>query len=248
MRRRLRCPAVPLALLLLAAAPGFATAPPATPSAGLRADAVALAELVSPHDLFVSQVVRGGREAFLALGSGDSELAALERLHPGLIDAVWTAVAPEFTSYGEKLLPAHRAGLAGLYRARLTPAEVAAVHIFFSSDTGKKLVRQMYTANVQPVIDELIAAPGEDVSAGSYDRVQRSIIDQATRSLSKADATALEQLTRTVCLSKMGELGAEVERVSLELINQRDPAFEARIGKIAAAAMNRFVSKGKRSQ
>ena len=240
--------AIPAALLLLAAAPGFAAAPAATPSAGLRADAVALVEMVSPRDLFVSQVVRGGRGAFLALGSSNPDVAAVEKLHPGVIDAVWKAVEPEFTFYAEKLLPAHRAGLAAVYQARLTQAEVAAVHLFFSSETGRKLVRQMYTADVQPVIDELVAAPEKDVSAASYARVQRSIIGQATRSLTQDDAPALAQLTRTVNLSKMQELGAEVQRVSLELINRPDPAFEARVAKVAAVAMEDFVSKGKLSQ
>ena len=190
----------------------------------------------------MAQVVQGGRGAFLGGGAGNPDLIAIEKLHPGVLEAIWEAVEPEFQSYAENLLPAHRAGLAGVYGARLTPAEVAAIHVFYSSGTGKKLIRQIYTADLQPVINEIVAEPEKEVSAATYARAERAVLDDATKAVNEDDALALGQLSRTVSLAKMRDLGDEVRRVSLELINKPDPAFEARLSNIAGAVIERFTA------
>ena len=237
------------AALFLAATPIMAVAAPApAPTAALRADAVALAELVSPHDLFVAQVVQGARGALLGTGPANPDLMATEKLYPGVLEALWKAAEPEFRSYAEALLPAHRASLAGVYQARLTPAEIAAIHVFYSSPTGKKLVREIYTADLQPVISEVAAWSEADISAEAYAKAERIVIGDAAKAMTSDDAPALSLLTRTVSLAKMRDLGTEVRKVSLELINKPDPAFEARITKISEAVFERFMAEAPATQ
>lgn len=229
-------------LLALAAAPGGASAQAKPPGQeDIRADARALAELVSPADLFVEKEVAVARQAFFAGLESDPDSKALEADHPGISKALWTAAEPELRKSLVADVPEYRAVLARVYQQRLSAAEIAALRTFYATEVGRKLVRSMLTGlDAQPMIDELIANPDAGISmqaaTASIDAAKKKAVGQIT----DKDVPALMQLQRSMDLKKMNEVGVEIRRATLEWANAPDPEMDALLEKTISEAAERF--------
>jgi hypothetical protein len=229
-------------LLVLAAAPssGSAQAQPAGQEE-TRADARALAELVSPAELYMGKELAVARQAFFAGLESDPDSKALEAEHPGISKALWAAVEPELRKSLLADLPGYRGVLARVYQQRLTAAEIAALRTFYATDVGRRLIRTMLTGlDAQPMIDEMIADPDGGISmqaaTASIDAAKKKAVGQIT----DKDAPALMQLQRSMDLKKMNAVGVEIRRATLEWANAPDPELDALMEKTISEAARRF--------
>lgn len=217
------------AALLLAALAVQAPAQQAPAAAAQPDKAVALAELVAGAETTLAIELDFAKQAFDAMMATDADLKTLTAENPGLQAAVWSAVEPEIRRSSVEGGPAFVARIAAVYRSQLTPAELDGVYVFFSSATGQKLVKAMYGGvDPQPLIAEAVAG-SEGVSASTLEQATNAGKAKAVSTIGPEDEPAFQMLARTVSLEKLRSVGEQVQKLTLEYVNEEDPALDARI-------------------
>ena len=220
-----------------------AAAPVSNGSIDARTEAAMLAEIASPPDLYLSREMDGARRTFLGALELDPEMKAFEADHPGVSQALWDALAPEFRRESIEGLPQFRELLAGVYRRRLTGTQMQAMRTFFATSSGQKIIRAIYApVNVEPFIADLMKNPDGKVSAQTVDALQQEAKSKAGSAVTEADAAALAALGRVVSLPILEATGADLKATLLEWINRPDAEFDARIDQLLSAAVDRFLA------
>lgn len=203
--------------------------------------ALDLARLVRPLDSAEIEV-RNAKVAFYAEGREDQDLKALEADYPGILDAMWEACEPILRRYSEQEDPALIARLSDLYVARLTRSEIDALIRFYSTPTGEKLVRTMYeSADYRPILRASLddrATTAEDIG-----EVQKNARGAVLKSVTEADHAALEDLGRSISLTKANALGAEVRQLMASWMNEPDSEMDAAIEAALLPAMEDYMAK-----
>lgn len=214
------------------------------PSAAVQQDkAAALAELVAGTEVTLSLELGFAKQAFDAVMATDADLKTMIDENPGLQAAVWAAVEPEIRRSSIEGNPAFLARIAALYRSRLTATELDAVYAFFEGPTGQKLVKAMYGGiNPQPVIAEAMAGSG-DISGSAIVEAADAGRTKALSTIGPEDEPALATLTRAVSTQKLQALGAEVQKLTLDYVNEDDPVLDAKIEAVIEAAFRDYFAK-----
>ena len=232
-------------LALAAAVPAVPTAaaPPAATPPIQQDRAAALAELVSGSHILLPIELHYARIGFDAGFDTDPEAKALVDENPGLREAIWAAVEPEFRRSSIEGHPALLASIAAVYRSRFTPAELEAVHSFFASTTGRKLVRAMYDGmDVGPIIAEAVGG-ADKISAGALRAAEDAGKKHAVATLGPEDDPALRALAEGVSMAKLQAVGAEVQKLTFDYVNEEDPAFDARVDAAINAAVEKYFAE-----
>lgn len=182
------------------------------------------------------------KQAFYGAMAADPDTKVLIDENAGLQEAMWRAIEPELRRSSVEGNAAFVALIAAVYRSRLTPTELDGVHVFFSSATGRKLVRSMYAGlDPGPLIAETVRG-AEQTSAETIRQTADSATANVVAAMGPEDEPALRALARAVPMTKMQAIGAEVQKLTLEHINKEDPALNARIETaIEAAAVDYFA-------
>ena len=200
-----------------------------------------LATLVVPDDLADIEV-RRAREAIYAGFRADEGLVELENEYPGLHDAMWHAVEPILRDYSAKSGPGLVARLRDLYAARLSREEIDAFIAFYSTPTGKRLIRTVYeNADYAPFVEAGLA--DRATTAEDIGRVQQSARAAVAESLTEADRAALEELVRSISLTKANALSAEIRQITADWLNEPDPEMDALIEEAVVSAAERHMAK-----
>ena len=238
------------AILFLAAAalaaPAYAQAPAAASPTAQEpsAEALALAQLIEPGGESVSVAVVAAKNGFMKLLSEDADARSLEEDYPGIYEAAWTAIEPVIRSSVEADTPKLWDKLARLYTARLTPQEIAGLRRFYSTPTGRKLLRTMQeNADLMPIMQAAAESATSVVSAEAMQKAQAPGRAAAVRTLTPEDDAAVKQLSQSISLPKLYAIGAEVQRVTLAWMNEPDPELDARIEKVVEKEMTRFMAE-----
>ena len=117
-----------LALLLGMAGPAASTAPPpptANVPAPVRADSLALVQIVNPERLMVEMVVRGFADSIRLMAGSNEDYLALEEDYPGISEALVGAMVAVIRADTIADLPAMRDRYARFYAQQFSPAETA---------------------------------------------------------------------------------------------------------------------------
>ena len=235
-----------LAALALAAGAPLAAAEtpvPAQAAKPVSASATALAEVVVPADRYTEIEVSVTRQGLIAAFA--QELGAdWQTQYPGLLEAIWKDTEPEVRRLSARSRPMLMQRLAALYTARLTESEMNILAAFYRSPTGQKMIRVMdEQADYSPMLNDMLAHDKGEVSAQALRSTHESGKARLIEQLSEADKTALVELARRLPIAKMRAVGAEVQRLTVEWINEPDPETEARLERVMAAAAERYYEE-----
>ncbi|HEY0028058.1 MAG TPA: DUF2059 domain-containing protein [Allosphingosinicella sp.] len=229
------------------AAPAWSQGPaavPASPAQEFSAEALALARLAEPAGDSTAAAMASAKKAFLKLLEEDADSASLEEEYPGISEAVWAAMEPVMRESIEADTPELWERLARLYTQRLTPQEIAGLSRFHASPAGRKMARTMQEkSDFTPIMEAAIASPEGEISAEAMVRAQAPGRAAAIRSITADDEGALKQLSQSISLPKLYALSAEVQRVTVEWMNEPDPALDARLEKVVEDRITRFMAE-----
>jgi hypothetical protein len=231
--------------LLIAAALGLAAAASAAPSAAPAAEpavkdrATALAERVLEPWLdpaAQSAFVKAGFQA--GLESSPDTLAVLAE-HPGLKEELLSAIEAVVRE-GDRLGNGEFVGIvANVYRARLTPREVEALHTFYGTPTGRKMLAAAYGAVSPEAMAAGIAGDGK-VSGRAIDEAMEDVKREAAASVTADDEAAFKALTGVLDQAKMDAVNLEVRKVSEAWANKPTPELDAKVDAAVTKVMARY--------
>ena len=233
-----------LAAALLVSAQAWASAPLSPPPVGAQAQAEALAAMVIPAELLARLQVEWGRRRFIAGFEMDALGKRMIAAEPGMPAAIWAAVEPEYRKRGVESWPSFRQQLAAHYAARLTPAELAAARTFYATATGRKVIAGVYrNSEIGPALDYAAATGDVDGARKAFGAARAEAGDRAGGTFTAEDEPAFGALTRTLPLEKFRSVELEVQKFTLDWVNEEDPAFRSRVDRILEAAIRRYIEK-----
>ena len=240
--------AVALALLVLLASPAGArnaqvTAPAAAePEASL---ALELAKLVSPSDALLDQQIATARAGFFGALHADPEFQAIEKEFPGIGQAVWDVLEPEARRVSREATPSLWEKLIPIYLRHLTAGEVRALIAFYASPTGQRAIRTMYgSLDTTAMFKDAIDSPDGKISAESLAAGQQAAKAKAVSAMGPEDEAALMALGRAMPIAKLHAVGREVQKATLEFLNEPDPENDARMEALVVKTMEQYMKEG----
>lgn len=229
-----------------------ATAQPAPPPAATAADserlakAMELARTVQPRDLLFQQSMAViDKQALDGLLAEDS-VKAMERENPGIVRAMWTAARPILAESVDKSMPDLWDRLSKVYARHFTPAQLDEMLRFFRSPLGQKFLVAMHSsADVRPMLRDVLRPGDGKVSEGSYMQTVTGAALGAAKAMTPAEAAEFERFFATRVGKKMVEAGPDVSRTMLEWTNRPDPEMDARIQQAMLEAAQKFLEGDK---
>jgi hypothetical protein len=106
------------------------------------------------------------------------------------------------------------------------------------------MIKAMYSnVDLSPMIESVVADPDAPISAEALAAAQAKGRDRAVATLTKSDEAALLKLADKIGMQKMQTVGDAVQKLSLEMANESDPALQERVGKLVGEAMERFMKE-----
>lgn len=238
---------VGLVLLSIACClPAAAAEPPvsASETSAKAKRALDLSKLLQPRELVVESAMATLERDIPAALRGDEDVDAMEAEYPGIIDAMLAAAMPELRAQVEASMPSLWTAFAKLYESRLSLEEIEAMHSFFSGPTGQKLlIAQHRNFASEAMIKDVLENEDGTVSAAALQQGKQAAMAEAQRTLTPEDKAVLMELIKSPLLLKMQQLGPEVQRLTLELINAPDPEGEARIEALMTEAAEAFIAR-----
>ena len=183
-----------------------------------------------------AQFAKAGFEAGLA---SDADAAAMLKEHPGLREDLLAAIEAEV----RRAAPAQNAGfvkiVADIYRMRLTAAEIEALHSFYGTATGRKMMgAAMGAFDEKALVGEIVA--NQAVTLETMTKASDAAKQKAMGSIGLDDEAALTALGAAVAKDKMEAVSAEVAKVSVEWGNKPTPELDAAIGAAVQKVMARY--------
>ena len=234
------------------AAPAWSQAPapaPSVVSAEVRADALALAQLVEPAEEGMAVAMAAGKEGFFKLLEEDADSASLEADYPGISQAIWDAMEPLMRESTAADMPKLWDALANLYIERLTPAEIAGLRRFYGSPAGRKMVRLMNEkTDVGAIIEATAKSANGEISREAFEKAQKPARAAAARAIGPEDEAALADLSKSIPMPKLYALGAEVQRITFAWMNAPDPEFDAKLEKVVGDRVASFMAEADAKQ
>ena len=228
-----------------AAGQGAASLPPEIAVAAPTS--AALARTLAPAELMIPLEIDVGRKALLALPSMNEDAKTLETEYPGIWEAVWKAIEPQIRQYVEEDFPRFWSKLENLYSSRLTEREAQAILFFYRSPTGQKMLRTMLTGvDPAPLIAGIANSEDSTISAEQMRSATDTARLRVLQSLGPADQEQLKALMGSISLDKFRSIGAETQRLTLEWVNEDDPAFDAKVDPLVEAAMEKYIAERSR--
>ena len=126
----------------------------------------------------------------------------------------------------------------------LTPAELATMDVYYRTETGRRTIRTMYTAGDHAaVIKEVVANPEGEISAKARASVSASARRKFAAETGPADQAAAEALMQGISLAKLHMVGQAVQKLTHELVNEPDPAFDARMAEATGKAFDKYIAQ-----
>jgi hypothetical protein len=223
---------------------GPAPAPDAGVDAARYATAYEIAQLFDPFDLSLT----GGQIAFgnalqtsVAAQPGGSIFLAK---YPGIVEAVSDAAKPFLREKLSQSMPRLWAIRANLYAKNMSSAELAQAKRFLESRAGRAFIATAFAKmKMESGLASIAKNPGGGLSAKDFSSDSQSAGVRAFRSVSPQDRAAITAFSGSVVGRKISSLNAEYVKASMVVVNESDPAFDARLGAIISSTISDFVKK-----
>lgn len=210
---------------------GSATVPPD--------DARRVAELLVPHDLFVSEQVEIVRRIYADAARTSQDAILFEQQYPGLNAEVGEAIEPEVAVLASGQHREIVDALAGSLSAQLAPSDIGAVRAFLATEAGVALVRGTYAQ-----LDlTAIAADAAERGAPSVDTLAAVGIRAREQALADLSAEAQAEVEEADRLSQGGLRRAQeaAMEVSRAYLTADDQTWESRLSLILMAAIEKAI-------
>lgn len=198
-----------------------------------------LASMLAPPEMIKGQMA-GIVAAETANLRDDEEFAALEKKHPGVIDAVAFAVATELRQYGLERLPVLWKRLAAIYVVALTTAELRQAIDFYRSPSGAWLLDQIRANSGSAQLNKELLASGRDVTSSDL----KSSTNAATTPL---EAQMTPELRSDIALFiyspvgvKLRELKPQLRQAQVDWSNERSPELAVKLKAVTAQTIEKF--------
>ena len=245
MRMRLSLVVKAAALVLLPVAlppiPASATSAP-TPQADAAA---ALAREIHPIELAVATGVEGIDRFLVAAMLKQPEIAEMEKQHPGIVKAMYAAARP-FMVEGER----HNAvkvqeALAELYRSQFSVEEQRQLLAFYSSASGRKIVRGMFNVEaLSNTMDAIASDPQSGITSETAIVTQAQALGHLAAVLTPEDEKAAADFMATAAGKKLNGLTGKVRALVLGIVNAENPQLQAKVNAAMGAVYEQYTKKG----
>ena len=240
-------------LVLLAAfalaSPATAIAPESDPQPDTKLvaphpEALAIAGLMLPLETAVDASARVAKQAFFEMFKKNAEMAELESEMPDISAALWSVLEPEIRRFTREEHPGYLNMVASFYTSRFTPDELGALHAFYATPTGKKIISALYRdAGSSAIVEEMIQSPGTPVSEAAAKETMREESDRLVGIFTKEDEASIQTALRIVPMAKLERANAELIELVVQWMNKPTPELDARIDAVMEKAMTRYMAK-----
>ena len=237
------------AALFLAAQPAVAQPPVAAQAediAARRAKALELAQIVEPRDLAVhpAKLEAGFIQGLIAL----DDIRELEAEYPGMVRAVWQALAPEIQRDTLAALPARWAKLADIYSSHLTLQQLTEAAAFLGGPTGRKAIALGQEGAVVPAVTAGAMSEDGELSAADYLKLETAAVREMVKGLTREEQEQMAAFGQSPAGIALLSAAPFVQQATLEWVNASDPETDARMEALAADTMEAFMAAADRAR
>jgi|GEM_PF-2739461 len=223
-------------------APAPAPALPPAQAPAFSPRAMAIARMIVPLDVSTEATMREAKKAFFITARTDPGMVDLEKSYPGIAAALWPVVEQEIRKASVEEHGPYLEGLAAFMTSRLAPAELDAMHAFYASATGQRVIAEMFRGiNVDGMMAEIISTGGQSVSAAAIESTLSTEARRVAGTLRPEDMPALQTLLRGISEAKLMAFNADLRRFMVEWINKPTPELDARIAKVVDEWMLQYM-------
>jgi len=234
-----------------AALPRPAPAPPPVVAEQVSAErlrlGLELATLMNNRDLTRMQVDKLLRETMPATFRQNPEIAGLEKMYPGTVDAIVAAIGPLLMSYTLENLPGLWQELAPTYAASFTEAELRELLAFYRSPTGVRLMDAMGRgSDYSSMISRMVHTDNRTMTVDDIRTGAAGGVAQATRDARPEDTPVLLALMRSGAGRKLPAVTAKVQQQAVAWGSRPDPEIETESAKLVEKAVLEHIAKAKK--
>lgn len=180
------------------------------------------------------------------LAEANTQLAALEGEHPGLLLALAKEMMPIVNRSARERLPELHRRQARLFAESFTASELQSLLDFYASPTGQKMITLMM-ANLRPdaMLAEAAKSPDMKVGAESALKDIQATVPSIVAKLDASDEPALRKLMASGLLPRLKELAPRTQTIGLNWMNETTPQEETETNRVMEAVLARYVKTGK---
>ncbi len=242
---------VAIGAALMIAAPAAALAPADQLTQAARptaAQAIALAELMSPRDLLVDMEIREFDKHFVTSLSADPEMKALEDQYPGLFEAMHKASRGLVAEATGRSVGQIHAAVAKLIESTFTPADIVELSDFYRSPVGQKTLRQMAAAADAGQVYQRAVAESEfkltedQIAAQLHESAQKT-----AQSFTPEEQTEMLLFMAKPSFGKLAKTQPQIQKMLADEFNAPDPDFDRLVEQAIAAAIERHIASFEKS-
>ena len=236
-----------LAALAIAASLTFAAAP--APAFSVQAadagrSAAELAKLVHPIELSVASETEGSDRYLVQAMLKQPAMADLDRQYPGITAAMYQAGRPFMIEVARRGAQKVQRGLAALYQAELTLAEIEQARRFFSSATGQMIIRGMFDpAGVEDIAEAVARDPEADIEVQTLSNLQTETAQRMAATATAEDETAAAAFVNSPVGAKLQALRPRVQTLIARIANSEEPDLQQQMESAMNAAAERFMAR-----
>jgi hypothetical protein len=218
-----------------AASAAESLSPRAYTSGPVRPDALQLAKLMMPEDLYLEMIERITLTGFNA-GVGDGgtiDERALEALRDEL-----PKLARE---YERAALPRTYDRYARALGDHFSPEEVKQLESFYRTRTGQKVIVGKFAGiDLGGVLSKWTADPGAAVTSSDIEGLNRGAVSKMIRHFDEADERALLTFTQQPVFKRLLVYNTTLIALETQIAGEPDPEFDAKVQAVVEAAIRRF--------
>ncbi|MCL6698762.1 DUF2059 domain-containing protein [Sphingomonas sp. NSE70-1] len=236
--------ALGVALMIAAPVGAMASSDAVPPTAQASpAEAIALAQLMSPRDLLIDMEVREFDKHFVPSLGADPEMKALEDQYPGLFEAMHKASRGLVVEATGRSVGKIHVSVAKLIQSNFTPADIVELSDFYRSPVGQKTLRQMAAAaDAGQVYQRAVAETDfklteDQIAAQLHDSAQKT-----AQSFTPEEQTAMLLFMAKPSFGKLARTQPQIQKLLADEFNAPDPDFDRQVEQAISAAIEQHIA------
>lgn len=218
------------------------------PAVAPHANAMRLAQILSPEDKIAEASDHAFRTGFRAGMANDPDAAAMFEEHPALLEAIFDGASPLVRRHIVASVPDLQQRAAKFYAERFTPSEIEQLIGFYESPTGAKLVAGMYAGIDMSRVVEAVGPDGTDQITG--DEVRDMLDSTSARimpAFNQADWKAIIAFGKTPVFGKIQKVMPEMMKFTAEIANEPSPEFDAELEQLLGRIVADYFAGAERA-
>ena len=232
-----------LAVAIVPASLAAQTAQPTAPATVSAAQAMTLAQLMSPRELMLDMELREFDRHFVPSLRGEADLQSLEAEYPGLFEAMHKATRPLVAKgIGRTVDRVHEA-MAAIIQDKFTTADVAELIDFYRSPVGQKTVQQMAgAADATELYQQAVKQDDFKLSADTIAQHNRASATKAAKSFTPDEQAQMLLFMAKPSFSKLAEAQPQIQQLLAEKFNASDPDFDREVEQAMSSAIAQHIA------